>query len=94
MNPANADALRIPGLSLEVCQSLMGVLEAQLEVRCAFCGGRGHELKECMSLIKATRAAKKCGIGYHFGNIKGEAYFRDYDKCHNIEDIKVKLTKV
>ena len=45
--------------------------------KCTFCGGRGHLQKECMSLIKLTREARKCGFGAIFGEIKGLAYFRN-----------------
>ena len=43
---------------------------------CGFCGGSGHEQRECMTLIKWTRAARDCGFGFHFGALKGLAYYR------------------
>ena len=51
-------------------------LAAWNEAACTFCGGRGHEHKECMTLIKWTRKARDCGLGFHFGALKGIAYYR------------------
>ena len=51
---------------------------------CTFCGGRGHEQRECMTLIKFTRQARDCGFGFHFGALKGLAYYRQYLANMNI----------
>ena len=47
-----------------------------LAMACGFCGGLGHEHKECMTLIKWTRKARDCGFGFHFGALKGLAYYQ------------------
>ena len=67
--------IKAPGVNIEVCKSFNAVLEAQAKLRCKFCSGWGHELKECMALIKATRSARFAGLGYHWGAIKSVSYY-------------------
>ena len=71
-----------PGVSKEYVQTFSNYFDRQADPACAdgdkctFCGARGHLQRECMSLIKMTREARKCGFGAIFGELKGLAYFR------------------
>ena len=63
-------------LNRDYVTSFDNAFQAAVAETCDFCGGRGHEQRECMSLIKWTRAARDCGFGFHFGALKGLAYYR------------------
>ena len=74
----------IHGLNLDVLRSFNCAFEDQARKRCRFCLGNGHELNECMSLINLTRSARSCGLGFHWGAIKGLTYYREMNTCANV----------
>ena len=64
------------GVDMDYVQAFANAYSAAVNIRCAFCGGAGHEHRECMTLIKWTRKARDCGFGFHWGALKGIAYYR------------------
>merc|ERR1739842_57717 len=66
----------IPGINGDVLLSFANPLGQQRAIVCEWCGGRGHETKDCMTNILLTRTARNAGLGFHWGAIKGMAYYR------------------
>ena len=65
-----------PGVNDAYVDQFWEAWQVGIAAQCTFCGGHGHEAKECATSIKWTREARKCGFGAQWGELKGLAYFR------------------
>ena len=74
--PAGQGGIQVSGLEPTTVESMFNWLADQHTVVCHYCGGVGHEYRECMSLIKANRMAASIGMKSYWGSIKGIAYYR------------------
>ena len=91
----NNDSVKRPGVNKPILEQFLAAWSASIETACDFCGGKGHEAKECPTSIKWTREARKCGIGAQWGELKGHAYFRDkvdrWDKTQLVAYLQSKM---
>ena len=49
---------------------------------CTFCGGRGHEPKECMSRIVLDRKASELGLRFWWGQAKWGGYYQQWSNAN------------
>ena len=82
----NNGTVVIPGLNADVWLSYCNHLEQQRDVVCLWCRGHGHETKDCMSNILLTRTARNAGVGFHWGALKGAAYYRAAENQITIQE--------
>ena len=79
-NCLNDGVIEIPGLNVDIVGSLAKHIDTQSQNQCLYCGGFGHDAKDCMTNIQWSRTAKQSGLGFHYGAIKGLAYYRRLER--------------
>ena len=78
----------VPGFNVDVWESFVLHMNTQANLQCGWCGGWGHETKDCMTNILLTRTARNAGVGFHWGAIKGMGYFRDAELAMTVHELR------